>query len=266
MTNIERVAVSNCVIRDTHLNGIKIQESFGAAMKDLVFSNIVMDNVKGPISLRLAGWGMGIGNVWAVFDDSKWEKGELRNVLFENIRATSPNREWGISITGASRARTQEITFSNMDITFSGGGTAKEAARREVPDLERDYPECYIFGVLPAYGLYAHHADGITLNNVRFHLQSPDLRPAIVCDDTRDLEIAGLKAEGNAQGEALIRLQRVQGATIADSRPLNAIGCFLQVEGVGSRSIFLRSLRPDLVGKAVQYGAGAPPDAVSHRE
>lgn len=266
VTNIERVAVSNCVIRDTHLNGIKIEESFGAAMKDLVFSNIVMDNVKGPISLRLAGWGMGIGNVWAVFDDSKWETGELRNVLFDNIRASSPSREWGISITGARRARPRDITFSNMDITFPGGGTDKEAARREVPDLERDYPECFIFGVLPAYGLYTHHADGITLNNVRFRLQSPDLRPAIVCDDAQDLEIAGLKAEGNPQAEALIRLQQVHGATIVGSRPLNAIGCFLQVEGDRTRSLFLRSVRSDLVGEAVKLGAGAPPGAVSHKE
>ena len=56
----------------------------------MVFSNMVMDNVTGPISLRLAGWKLGAGNVWAVFDDGNWEKGELRNILFDNIRARVP--------------------------------------------------------------------------------------------------------------------------------------------------------------------------------
>ncbi len=87
VTNIERVCASNCVIRDTGMNGIKLQMSFGAVLRDMVFSNIVMDNVTGPISIRLAGWKLGAGNEWAVFDDGNWEKGELRNILFANIRA-----------------------------------------------------------------------------------------------------------------------------------------------------------------------------------
>ena len=102
MTNIERVCVSNCVIRDTGMNGVKIQESFGAVMRDMVFSNLVMDNVTGPISIRLAGWKLGAGNIWAVFDDSQWQKGELRNILFNNIRARVPGGgvKSCISITG----------------------------------------------------------------------------------------------------------------------------------------------------------------------
>ena len=55
LENIERVSVSNCVIRDTSLNGIKIQACLGSRLGDLVFSNIVMERVAGPISLRLAG-------------------------------------------------------------------------------------------------------------------------------------------------------------------------------------------------------------------
>ena len=75
VADIERICVSNCVIRDTGLNGIKIQESCGATMRDMVFSNIVMDNVIGPISIRLAGW-KGTGIDTAVVDDSNWEKGK----------------------------------------------------------------------------------------------------------------------------------------------------------------------------------------------
>jgi len=263
--NIERVCASNCVIRDTRLNGIKIQMSFGAVMRDMVFSNMVMDNVTGPISIRLAGWKLGAGNIWAVFDDSNWEKGELRNILFENIRARVPADQIKscISITGAPRAKPRGITFSNLDISFPGGGTAQEAARRKVPDLERDYPECFIFGVLPAYGLYAHHAQGITLNNVRFRLEAADLRPAIVCDDVQDLELTGLKADGHPKAESLLRLQDTQAALVTGARVLNPIGTFLRVEGERSNRIILKGNDLDLAGKTVSMSEKVPPNAVS---
>jgi polygalacturonase len=243
--NIERVTVTNCVIRDTRLNGIKIQESFGARIGDLVFSNIVMERVVGPISLRLAGWRM--PNTEGVFDDSNWESGKLENVLFENIRArTTTDVDWlkwrsmGISITGAGKARPRGITFSNVDITFQGGGTAENGARRGVPDLTHDYPEIGIFGILPAYGLYIHHADEIVLNNVRFRVESEDRRPAIVCDDVQDLELSGFKAQGHPEAEALIRLENTRNAFISHSRPLGECKTFVRVEGAASSGIELR--------------------------
>ena len=262
--NIERVCVSNCVIRDTRLNGIKIQMAFGVVMRDMVFSNMVMDNVTGPISLRLAGWKMGAGNIWAVFDDSHWEKGELRNILFENIRARVPADQIKscISITGTPKTRPREITFSNLDITFAGGGTAQEAARRDVPDLEREYPECFIFGVLPAYGLYVHHAQGITLNNVRFHLENEDLRSAIVCDDVQDLTLTGFQADGHPNAESLIRLQNTQAALLTATRVLHPLGTFLRVEGAGSKRIVLKGNDLELAGQTLSVSEGVPSDAV----
>ena len=257
--NIERVCVSNCIIRDTKLNGIKIQAAFGVVMRDMVFSNMVMDNVTGPISLRLAGWKMGAGNCWAVFDDSNWQQGELRNILFENIRARVPADQIKscISITGTSHTKPRAITFSNLDVSFAGGGTAQEAARRDVPDLERDYPECYIFGVLPAYGLYAHHAQGVTLNNVQFHLEAEDVRPAIVCDDVQQLTLTGFQADGHPDAESLIRLQNTQAALLTAARVFDPLGTFLRVEGAGRQRIVLRGNDLDLAREAVSVSDGA---------
>src|SRR5271157_3930956 len=264
VTNIERVCVSNCLIRDTGMNGVKIQMAFGAVVRDMMFSNLVMDNVTGPISIRLAGWKLGAGNIWAVFDDSHWEKGELRNILFENIRARVPGGgvKSCISITGTPRTKPRDITFSNLDVSFPGGGTAEEAARRAVPDLERDYPEFFIFGVLPAYGLYVHHAQGITLNNVQFHLEAEDLRPAVVCDDVQNLELTGLKADGSRKAESLIRLQDTQAALIAGSRVLQPLRTFLRVEGGGSQRILLKGNDLDLAAAALSVADKVPSNAV----
>lgn len=261
--NIERVTVTNCVMRDTELNGIKIQESMGAVMRDMLFSNIVMDNVAGPISIRLSGWKLGDTNEWAVLDDSNWEKGELKNIQFENIRgrAMAKGPKLGVSITGCPNARPQSIMFSNIDITFPGGGTSEEGARREVPDLERAYPECFIFGVLPAYGLYVHHADGITLNNVRFSTASEEHRPAFVCDDVSDLELNGFKAEGHA-GESLIRLQNTRDVHITNSRVKGEGGSFLRVEGARSAEIVVEGIDVGHVANALDIADDVPADVV----
>jgi hypothetical protein len=264
VADIERVCVTNCVIRDTGMNGVKIQMSLGAVVRDLVFSNLVMDNVTGPISVRLAGWKLGAGNIWAVFDDRDWEKGELRDVRFDNIRARVPagGVKSCISITGTPRTRPRDLAFSNIDITFPGGGTAEEGARRSVPDLTHDYPEYFIFGVLPAYGLYAHHAQGLSLSNVRFHLENADLRPAVVCDDVDDLDLIGLRADGNTKAESLVRLQDTRGALVTGTRVGQPIGTFLRVEGAGSRQVVLKGNDLDVAAGVVSVSAGAAPGAV----
>jgi len=246
--DIENVTMSNCVIRDTLLNGIKIQESMGAVMRNMTFSNIIMDNVKGPVSIRLAGWKLD-NDVWARFDDTNWAKGKLQNIHFENICASVPDNNICMSITGTAQTRPENITFSNIDITFSGGGTAEQGARRNVPDLERDYPEMYMFGDLPAYGLYVHHATGIVFNNVRFRLENADLRPAIVCVDVTDLELAGFKADGNKNAESLIRLENSQNVFIRGCRVLNEIGTYLLVEGPDSKDIMLSENKLNLAKK-----------------
>jgi len=167
-----------------------------------------------------------------------------------------------ISITGTPRTKPRDITFSNLDVSFPGGGTAEEAARRTVPDLERDYPEFFIFGILPAYGLYVHHAQGITLNNVQFHLEAEDLRPAVVCDDVQNLELTGLKADGSRKAESLIRLQDTQAALIAGSRVLQPLRTFLRVEGGGSQRILLKGNDLDLAAAALSVADKVPSDAV----
>lgn len=254
--DIENVTISNCVIRNTMLNGIKIQESMGGTMRNLSFSNIVMDNVRGPISIRVAGWKLEQGAA-APFEinDSNWENGKLQNILFDTIRATTPKDNICISITGTTKTRPEQITFNNIDFSFTGGGTAAQGARRNVPDMDRDYPEMYIFGDLPAYALYIHHATGIVLNNVQFRLEADDLRPSIVCDDVIDLELSGFKVNGSKNAQSAIRLQNTQKVFIHGSRALNEIGTFLRVEGEKSGDILLLANKLNLAAKAVETTA-----------
>jgi polygalacturonase len=212
--NFKNILVSNCAIHDTFGCGIKLQMVEGAEMRDLVFSNIVMTNVTGPICLRLGNW---VTGSIPRPENAKRPIGTLKNVLFSNIRAQVAEKpctemhqtnnyppspaEPGeirscISITGQPDHPIENIVFSDVSVTFPGGGTTEEAARKNIPDLRDTYPEYYMFGVLPAYGLYAHHVKGLTLNNVRFELASPDKRPATVYDDVKEVRESSLQADG----------------------------------------------------------------------
>lgn len=122
----------------------------------------------------------------------------------------------------------------------------------------------YMFGELPAYGLYMHHVSGVIFDNVQFRLNNEDLRPAIVCDDVDNFELSGFKAEGSINAESLIRLQNSKNIFINGSRPLNKIGTFLRVEGAQSGDIKLLGNKLNLASKVVEIASDTKLNIVSY--
>jgi len=288
--DFENIAVSNCVIRDTYHCGIKLQVNQGGRMENLTFTNLVMENVTGPISVRLARW----REKWMPdsYPGKTLKVGVLRNVLFSNIRARVtdkyPSRfdpaknpelaelesaylwalkKYGpaiscISITGLPDHYVTGLTFSNIHVTFPGGGTAQDAARRDVPDLIDDYPEYWMFGILPAYGLYAHHVKDLKLDNVRFDLAGPDERPAFICEDGQGLEISSFNFAASPSVESVIRLRDVRETFLHGGRMETSVPAFLRVEGKSSDNIFLSANELHLAKKVAITTEGAPRRAV----
>ncbi len=245
----KNIAVSNCVIHHTYGAAIKLQMVEGGVIEDVLFDNLSIEHTTGPISIRLGGY---LG--WKLERKESLPIGKFRNVRFNNIRATVADNSYPlphevvrmpgelrscINVTGVPGHAVEGIAFSNMHITFPGGGTAEEAARRDVPELRDHYPEYHMFGTLPAYAMYLRHARGISLRDVTFDLASDDLRPALICDDVQDLELDGLRAAGSPGAESLIRLRDMRGAFIHASRPLNEVQAFVRVEGAASGDILL---------------------------
>jgi hypothetical protein len=283
---IRNVAVSNCVIRDTYGCGIKLQISGNGSLENMTFSNIVMENVSCPISLRL-----GNHHYNGEKRNPAFPFGTMRNLSFNNIRASvlseaalkkaiaslydahssTPRTAYPgeerqcISICGIPGHPIEGITLSDIHVTCPGGGTREEAARRDLPEMEDEYPEYFMWGVLPAYGLYARHAKGLSLDNVRFDLARPDARPAITCDDVEDLDLSHVRAAAAPEAESLIRLRSTRGAFVHGCRPLGAAGTFLRVEGRTSRDIVLGSNDLHLVRKAIETADGAEIQAVSQQ-
>lgn len=107
-----------------------------------------------------------------------------------------------------------------------------------MPEAVDKYPEVKTFGpVIPAYGVWARHVKGLKLINVQFKLAANDLRPAIICEDGKDITITGGQIPETSGAQAIIRLENVIGAHINNMNVKGTADAFVWVEGTDSKNI-----------------------------
>ena len=270
--NPENVTVSNCVIYQTY--GCPIKMHFGpeSRAQNLVFSNLVLQDVTGPISIDLSNR----ARRDPAAGEAPAEKGFVRGVSFRGIRASvvSEGRQFDdmafrqnyrpgetrqcIVLNAIGDVFLEDIELSDVRVTYGGGGTAEEAGR-EVPQAAGEYFE---IGTPPAYGLYARNVRNLALQNVRFEVEKPDLRPAVVLDHVSDVSINGFAAQGNAEAKSVVRMIETRDVLVTAPRLLAPAAAFLAVEGAGSKGIVVEG--GDLAKAAVKVALerDAPKDAV----
>ena len=239
----ENVTVSNCLIYETY--GCPIKMHFGpeSRAQNLTFSNLVLNDVTGPISINRSG----------VPEGASAAKGFVRKITFSNIQANFVSKGLGfadmafefpqnyypgetrqcIVVNGTGNAQLEAISFYDVRVTYSGGGTAEEA-QRPVPQVAGEYFE---IGTPPAYGLYARNVRGLTLNNVCFDVLQPDLRPAVVLEHVADSGMNGLSAMGHQEAKTTLRFVETQDVLVTAPRLLTPGDVFLLVEGETSHGV-----------------------------
>jgi polygalacturonase len=271
----ENITVSNCIIYDTFGCPIKIRGGRQSRMENMVFSNLIMKNVTGPISI-------GLDSSSRRSSESAAEpaaKGVVRNISFQGIRATvvsgrqledlpipstfRPGESKScIVLNGVGNDILEEISFNNVHITYEGGGTAEDASVREVAQRAGEYFE---LGVLPAYGMYARNVRGLTLHDVRFEVAAPDLRPALVFDQVMDSAIHGFSAQANPAAESLLRFVNTRDVLLASARVLTPAAAFMQVEGENNERITIDGGDLSRAAIPVRFIRGAREEAVRLR-
>ncbi len=163
--------------------------------------------------------------------------GRMRNITISNIEATGANPT-GCAIAGLPEARIENVTLSNLRLSFAGGGTAEQAARA-IPEEPEKYPEYGMFGKLPAYGIYCRHVDGLKLANMQLQLAGADKRHAVVLDDVKNATLDGLDAAYSTGAAAPLRLTDVRDVLIRGCRPAAGTEVFLQVQGARTDGVTL---------------------------
>jgi hypothetical protein len=188
-------------------SGLAITTVDGGTLERVTVSDIRMTNVRSPIFVRLGmrGHGQEVGT-----------GGTLRKVAISRVEAVGATV--ASSITGVPGRAPSEISLKHIRLTAKGGGEARVAALA-VPELEKTYPDAYMFRDLPAYGLYARHVEGLELDGLELGVDQPDGRPALVLDDVRRARVRALHAMPAAEGEQpLLWLRSVRDCVVEGVR------------------------------------------------
>ncbi|MGH9582676.1 MAG: glycoside hydrolase, partial [Bryobacteraceae bacterium] len=203
-----------------------------------------------------------------------------RNISFSNIHGTvttNPPQLPGVPFTSRYRpgeghscitlncvgdSILENISFDDIHLTFGGGGTAEEGARRELPQIAGEY---FMLGPMPAYGLYARNARALTLSNIRFQVSQPDLRPALIFDHVEDAAIDGFGVDANRQAESALRFIDSKQILVTDPRLLTPAAVFLQLEGAGNEGITVDGGDLSKASSSLAFKGGAEKTAVKLR-
>lgn len=256
MAPFENIKITNCHIYDTKNGGIKLLTVDGAHLRNILISDITMDEVRTPMLFRL-------GSRLSVFrkdTETKQATGTFENVVIRNVKAkaadvaqlTPPS---GILITGVPGHDITNLTLENIEITLAGGGTVEDA-RVVVPEAIDQYPEVKTFGPkIPAYGVWARHVKGLKLINVKFNLGSNDVRPALLCEDGKDITVSNWNLPETKGAEAIIRLENVIGANINTIAVKGEAQALVKVEGAKSAAIVVAKNNNSLIKTEVQFAA-----------
>jgi polygalacturonase len=181
----ENISVSSCQIENTGMSGIALYEVDGGNLRNVTISDITMDGVAVPISIRLGSR----LNVFRAGEQPKPTAGRLADVAITNVNAKNI-RSIGMLINGIPDHPIENLTVRNIQMSLSGGGTAR-AADIQLSEKEAAYPEWNMFGkTFPAYGIYARHVRGLSLQNVVMTTLKADARPATVLIDVEESNAA----------------------------------------------------------------------------
>jgi hypothetical protein len=175
------IAISHCQITDTQMAGIALYEVDGGDLRHITISDITMDGVIVPISIRLGAR----LKTFREGDKPRPAPGQLSDITIKNVTAKNI-KMIGMLINGVPGHPVESLTLENIQLELPGGGTA-QAAQIRLPENEAAYPEYEMFGpTMPAYAIYARHVRGLTFKNVHTTTLTPDARPETVRIDVQD--------------------------------------------------------------------------------
>jgi hypothetical protein len=178
----KHVLFENCTISSSYF-GIGILELDGGHMSDITCRNITWGTVQYPIFVLLDARNRTIPGLPTP------STGSMDTIVLDTITGTSTNQTpcW---ISGIAGHNITNVTVKNCNLSLGGGDLNANDLYLSVPEIPTSLSYVpYMFGTLPAYGLYARHVSGLTLQNSTLGYTHTDYRPPLVFDNVSGLNI-----------------------------------------------------------------------------
>ncbi len=188
--DIYNVTVENCSFFMTDLypgavSGVSLEACDGSRVHDITVRNITMYRCTCPLFIRLGNRNRAAevtsatANKTEIIKDDANDKpvskrtfngkSELYNITVENITATDV--ELPVIIAGyRQKLKTKycrNVTLRKFDITYRYAVDVYDK-RLFIPEYAKEYPECWRFRNLPAYGIWARHCRNLKIEDFNF--------------------------------------------------------------------------------------------------
>ncbi len=176
------VQVSNCTffsqgVWPPALSGLSIESVDGAHVERVHVSNIRMRNCITPVFIRL-----GNRNRRKVKD----RQGRLQDIHIRGVQASGA--EFPCLLSGLPGLPIRRVTLQEMDVVYRQADERLEM-QNPIPEQETEYPEFWMFGDVPAYGLWARHVEGLRLKDFAVTPRSVNQREKLVLDDVVNVQL-----------------------------------------------------------------------------
>lgn len=145
------------------LAALAIESVDGSIVRNVEVEDLEAHQTAVPLFIRLGSR-----------DREAISKGAIDSVRIRGLRAFQSNLSIGCAIAGTSERPIGEVSIIDSRLEMRGGLEERPVFVDEKADA---YPECNMFGMLPAYGIYARHVGRLTLENVEVVHLRPDVRP-----------------------------------------------------------------------------------------
>lgn len=198
--HFSRIRVSGCEIYKTYGCAIKIQIGEGGCAEDILFKDLLLREVTGPVHITLQHFGG--------WEEKKQEDacpGKIDGITFENVKAyvTAAGKPLShevpvfegetyscVGVKGLSRYKIGHVTFQKCSFLYDGGYEDSGYEVKLAKEMDYVYPEYYKFGIMPCWAMYAQHIDSLTLEDVTFGVKRKDCRVPLLFDDIDTLQAA----------------------------------------------------------------------------
>lgn len=208
--------------------GIALMSVDGGVMESIFVSNVVMEDVRVPIFIRLGHRGRG----------GEGSIGALKDVSISNIIAT--RAEIAALIAGIPDGRVGRISINNLFVSLLGDGRAVDRSREVGEEIATD-PSASMFGRLPAHGLFCRHVENLRLSQIELTLEDDDARPALIVEDATGLDLICFRPSGGLGQESTVWLRDVRGGSLSGSRAGPSTGVFLRLSGAATENIRIQA-------------------------
>lgn len=170
--------------------------------------NILINSI--DIKEVYSGSSFGNGVRWKPFDGSQ---GRSSSIIAGYSLPASADVEGGLDFTlpdGRHTGYIRHVVFNDVHITDKGGHPLADTANRP-PELGVGQYNVSNLKMLPSYGLWARHVEGLTIRESSFSYEKRDSRYALFFDDVRGAELSGIKVVRAADAVEWLRSIRSSG-------------------------------------------------------